>query len=265
MHENEDAGAFVTAVFRAWRSSGVRFLVLRNYEGLPRFTTNDIDVLVEKNQRGQAEKILLATAGSSGFRLLNRAEFATLALYFSHQNSGAAVHFDLFAALQWRGFDFLHPGELLEKRLPRGDFFIPCPAHEAAVNLVASFVFNGRVKEKYRAGIAATFRAEPEAARALLAGTFGPGLAGEFVRLGAQEDWRIIESKAGAARRALVLGQALGNPLKTFLSLDADCDRLLKRAFSTGTRGCILRPGWQRQVHRCPEGGGKPPRNIQPG
>ena len=49
--------------------------------GLPHFTTNDIDVLVDPGQLRQAEQALLGAAAETGFRLHNRVEFATLALY----------------------------------------------------------------------------------------------------------------------------------------------------------------------------------------
>jgi len=231
MAECEEISKLIAAVFAAWQQAGVNFLVLRNYEELPRHTTNDIDVLVPKEQRKMTEKILIDTAASNGFRLHNRAEFATLALYFSHAKTGAQTHFDLFTALKWRGFDFLPAEDLLANKIARDSFFIPCAPHEAATNLLASFIFNGQVKEKYRAKIADVFRKEPDIARALLAKNYGHGLAQQFVRLGAEENWSAIESRLDDAREMLVWQQSFWKPLRTFMSLDADCDRLLKRVF----------------------------------
>lgn len=230
MAEHEEISQLITAVFAAWQQAGINFLILRNYESLPHHTTNDIDVLVPKDQRATAEKILVDIAVTKGFRLHNRAEFATLALYFSHAQTGAQTHFDLFTALKWRGFDFLPTEDFLVKKIARDSFFIPHPAHEAAANLLASFLFNGRVKEKYRAKITAVFRAESETVRALLAKSYGPALADEFVRFGAQEDWGAIESRLHDAREILIWRQTLHQPWRTFLSLDADGDRLVKRA-----------------------------------
>src|SRR5262244_2423284 len=83
MAEHEEISRLITAVFAAWQEAKINFLILRNYEDLPRYTTNDIDVLVQKDERKEAEKILLDTANAQDFRLHNRAQFATLALYFS--------------------------------------------------------------------------------------------------------------------------------------------------------------------------------------
>ncbi|PYJ06662.1 MAG: hypothetical protein DME25_06140, partial [Verrucomicrobia bacterium] len=229
MSAQPEISVLVTAVFGAWRAAGVRFLVLRNYEGLPEFTTNDIDVLVAPAQLPQAERALLAAAEQAGFRLHNRAEFATLAFYFSSRQSNAQAHFDLFTALKWRGFDFLDCEDFLEQRRERGLFAVPHPAHEAATNLLASMIFTGRVKEKYKASVGAAFRAEPGAATALLARTYGQAHASFLAEAGAQEQWEAIESRTGELRRALILRQAAARPVRTLKSLLADAARLAKR------------------------------------
>jgi thymidylate kinase len=222
---------FITAAFHAWRRAEIDFLVLRNYESLPESTTNEIDVLVGKDGRARAEKILLSTAEANGFRLHNRAEFATLALYFSRPESGEQVHFDLFAALKWRGFDFLRCQDFLTQKILRGDLAIPHPAHEAATNLLASFIFIGQVKPKYRDSIAAAFRAEPETVINLLAQSYGVDHARAVVTAAQREEWPRIEKCAGKLRRTLILRQLAGSPLRTLGALFADGARLLNRFF----------------------------------
>lgn len=231
MLESGDISLLVNAVFAAWNEAGLNFLVLRNYENLPHSTTNDIDVLIEHGCLSRAEQLLRTSAAQTGFLLLNRAEFATNAFYFAHRESGQAAHFDLFTGLRWRGFDFIAAGELLRCRGRRQQFAVPHPAHEAAVNLLATFVFSGRVKEKYRPGIAAQFHADPARARALLTLTCGPQLAERLVELGAAGRWTDIESLVGSIRRQLICHQLFKHPLGGLRSLAADAWRLLKRAF----------------------------------
>jgi thymidylate kinase len=231
MPDPGDISLLVNSVFAAWNEAGLGFLVLRNYENLPRSTTNDIDVLIEHGCLSRAEQLLRTAAAQAGFLLLNRAEFATNAFYFAHRESGQSAHFDLFTGLRWRGFDFIAADELLRCRVPRQQFATPHPAHEAAVNLLATFVFSGRVKEKYRAGIAAQFLADPARARALLELTCGPQLAARLVELGAAARWADIESLIGLIRRQLIRHQLFHRPLDTLRSLSEDMWRLLKRAF----------------------------------
>ena len=231
MSELEQINPLVTAVFRAWQGAGIEFLVLRNYEELPHFTTNDIDVLVAPDRLRDAEKTLIAAALASGFRLHNRAEFATLALYFSSTDTSAQAHFDLFTALKWRSFDFLRCDDFLRSKVMRGLFAIPHPAHEAATNLLATLIYSGRVKEKYRPSITAGFRAEAPTATALLAATYGPARAKFLVAAGAEGRWDEIEAATPALRRALILRQATSQPLRTAASAIADARRLIGRMF----------------------------------
>ncbi|HCL92359.1 MAG TPA: hypothetical protein PK942_09775, partial [Verrucomicrobiota bacterium] len=129
--EAQEISQLVRAVFRAWDQDGMAFLILRNYEGLPDFTTNDIDVLVAPGQRRRAEQTLVAAAREAGFRLHNRAEFMPVALYLSSRRSHAQAHFDLFDASKWRAFDFLGCQGFLERRVRRELFAVPHPADEA--------------------------------------------------------------------------------------------------------------------------------------
>jgi thymidylate kinase len=229
MSEQQEISQLVTAVFRAWEQAGIGFLILRNYEGLPHFTTNDIDVLVAPEQVRRAEATLLGAAQEAGFRLHNRAEFATLAIYLSSQQSNAQAHFDLFTALKWRGFDFLGCEGFLGRRVRRGLFAVPHPADEAATNLLAFMMYAGKVKEKYKPSIATGFRADPAQATELLAGSFGLAHAKFLVASGAQENWAAIEAATSALRRALVLRQLTRRPWWSIKSLLTDALRLARR------------------------------------
>jgi hypothetical protein len=229
MSEPEEISRVITGVFRGWRAAGVDFLVLRNYETLPHFTTNDIDVLVAPAQLAQAETVLLTAAGQSGFRLHNRAEFATLALYLSSRDSNAQVHFDLFTDLKWRSLDFLDCQDFLREKVIRGDFAVPHPAHEAATNLLAFLIYTGQVKEKYRASITAGFKAAPAVAMSLLAATYGQELAKQLVEEGTKGDWKAIETRIGALRRALATRQMTRHLARTLFSISADALRLIRR------------------------------------
>jgi thymidylate kinase len=248
MSEQPEISQFVTAVFRAWQQAGINCLVLRNYESLPHFTTNDIDVLVEPSQLRQAEQALLGAASKAGFRLHNRVEFATLALYLSSEHSNAQTHFDLCTALKWRGFEFVACEELLRRKMSRDIFSIPHPVDETATKLLASLIYTGKVKEKYRASVAAGLQAEPAAITDLLARTYGPAHAKFLVAAGAQAKWADIEAATGALRRALILRQLLGRPWRTLKSLLLDTNRLVRR---------FLRPPGVTVVLSGADGSGK--------
>ncbi len=229
MSEAQEIRQLITSVFRAWDRAGIDFLILRNYEGLPNYATSDIDVLVAPDQRRRAEETLVAAAAAAGFRLHNRAEFMPVALYLSSRQSNAQAHFDLFIASKWRGFDFLSCRGFLGRKVRRELFAVPHPADEAATSLLSFLIYTGKVKEKYRPFIAATFRAEPAPVMDLLARTYGAAHAKFLLAAGAEERWPAIEVATGALRRTLMVRQLTRHPWRTIRSLLTDAWRLCLR------------------------------------
>jgi thymidylate kinase len=229
MSGQPEISQLVTAVFRAWQQANIRFLVLRNYESLPHFTTNDIDVLVAPDQLREAELALLRAAAQTSFRLHNRVQFATLALYLSNPQTNAQTHFDLFTALKWRGFDYVSCQGFLQRKVSRELFYIPHPADETTTKLLASLIYVGKVKEAYRSAIAAGCQAEPAAITELLAGTYGSPNARFMVASAAQAKWDTLGAAAGRLRRALILRQLTRHPWRTLTTFLADARRLAGR------------------------------------
>ena len=230
--DSEQSSRFVAAVFEAWQRATIPFLVLRNYEHLPGFTSNDIDVLVHPSDRHRAERLLLETAGTHGFRRHNRAEFATLANYFCSSKSTLQIHFDLFVDLKWRSFDFLECKDFLPNRISRGCFAIPHPAHETATNLLATMIYDGTIKGKYKPSIAGGFRDHPAMAKDLLGRTYGAELADSVVQAGTAARWDELQSLTPLLRRSLICRQLFRRPIITFRSGVANTFRLARRWFA---------------------------------
>jgi hypothetical protein len=226
---SRDLSDLVTAVFRQWRANGIEFVVLRNYEGLPKDTTNDIDVLVLPSELPRAERVLVDTARQAGYRLHNRAEFAPVSLFFYQPESLQQIQFDLFPGLQWRGFSLFSPRAVLERRVERDLFAIPHPAHEAVNNLLTRQIYSGRVKDRYKPIIVAGFQQDTAEARAQLAQMFGARLAEKLTAGILAGRWADVEACTRAMRRELILRRLRRQPLATFRSLLQDAKRLLRR------------------------------------
>jgi thymidylate kinase len=224
-----DLSDLVTAVFQQWRAHRVEFLILRNYEGLPKDTTNDIDVLVLPAEAARAEQMLVDTARQAGYHLHNRAEFVPVSLFFHHPASLQQIQFDLFPGLTWRGFELLPPRALLDRRVERGGFAIPHPAHEAVNNLLTRQIYWGRVKDRYKPIITSGFRSAPAEARAQLAGMFGARLANELAEGILAERWADVEARTGAMRRQLIRRRLCRQPVATLRSLLRDLKRFAGR------------------------------------
>lgn len=239
---------FITAVFDGLSNAGVDFVVLRNYDGLPYKTTNDIDVLVAKDQLKLAEQTLVAVAAHVGYSLVNRAEFVPVSLHFANLETADQVHFDLFVDMRWHSFEFVRCAEFLGRKIQRANFWIPHPADEACTNLLGFLIYQGRVRDKYKRGIVSAFRVYANAARALLAESYGDELAQKLVRLAIQEKWADIELMARKLRVTLLLRLIGRHPVRTLAAIATDAARFVRRMF---------RPVGLMVVLLGPDGSGK--------
>lgn len=238
----------LTAIFRGWKSQGIQFLILRNYEGLPAVTTNDVDVLVLPSQRAEAERVMIRLAGEAGYRLHNRVEFATISSFFHHPESLRQIQIDLFSSLRWHAFEVVSTEAVLARRLDRGLFDIPHPGDEAVLDLVTRLLYQGEVREKYRPIILAGFKAHPEVARPLLEAAFGSSWAEALVKQSLREDWVALERAWKPLRRTLVWRRCSRHPWGTLTALCGDVARGLRR---------VVQPGGMTVVILGADGSGK--------
>ena len=220
---------FVTAVFTAWNSIDLPFVVLRNHEGLPEQVDNDLDLLVSPDRLQMAEQVLAAAARDAGYELHNRAEFGPLCLFFHHQTTLEQIQVDLFTSVAWRLLHLLPAEAVLERRVPGPLFAIPDPVDEAIVNLLTRLLYHGRIKDKYKPGVKAAFEAAPEAARERLAWSFPDAEAAFLTEAVLQQNWDGIEQRALALRGHVRSANLRRRPGALLASALRDVRRLLRR------------------------------------
>jgi thymidylate kinase len=226
---NNTLGPLVMAVFGAWHASNIPFVVLRNYQGLPHTTSHDVDVLLPRHDLVRAERLLIEAARNAGFHLSNRAEFSPISLFFFHPETGIQTQFDLFYALEWRGFPLLSATAVLNWRIDNGLFAIPHPVHEAVNNLLTRQLQHGYVKDNYKEGIQRTFREHPQDGETLLRRLFGREL-GIKLAAGIQAgDWDAVESLSRGMRRHLIQHRLRARPLLLVTNFTRDLKRYLGR------------------------------------
>jgi len=200
MSENNMA-VFLTHLFDGWNAAGVKYLILRNYEELPKHTDNDVDILVSPPQLKRATVVLQQAAENKGWRIHNVGEFACFTIHLFHEASLEQVHIDLMCGIKWHALPFIDDQNLLNNRCSFKNFYIPTPAHEAAVNLMTRLIYRGYVKEPYRAGIKEAAQTNGDLLSEALSPWIGPELAGQFIEWAAADRWNEIEDSSGMVRK----------------------------------------------------------------
>ncbi len=148
-------GEFLFALFQALDKEGVRFCVLRNYEGFPsKNVGSDLDILIFQRD---LPATICALRSIQGIRIVGYAERYSVAHTFVEGVSPAAgiraLAVDFIWSLNWKGLPYLTTNTVLrassQHRAGNLSFLVPLPVHEAIISLLSSLLIGATIKEKY--------------------------------------------------------------------------------------------------------------------
>jgi len=170
---------FLGALFAALEEQGVRFCILRNYEGFPeRNIGGDVDCLIDRSRLTAA---LCAVRSIPGIRIVGLTVRANVAGVFvagvAMAGGSRCLQLDFLWGLNWKQILYLPASSVLRSAVLRRagelSFPVPLPAHEAIISLLTSLLFSGRAKEKYLSSVRQTFASCPGEIIAALRPQFG--------------------------------------------------------------------------------------------
>lgn len=188
MWSHEQAAA-LTSVFDALNQSGIPWLVLRNYEGLPEVNrSKDIDLGLEKNNMAQAEMAIRTALVHHGFDRVFTEDFQYVRCLTFFNVQGADVvsmKIDLLDGFVWRGAQLFEFDRLYASRVAYRNFFVPDAVDDGVMLWMKPLLTGGFVKERYVADIQRVSTSKPEQFRARLSHTFSHQLGDEV--------WPLIE------------------------------------------------------------------------
>jgi energy-coupling factor transporter ATP-binding protein EcfA2 len=229
---------FLSALMGALDQEGLRFCVLRNYQGFP--TENDggdIDFLILPSDLPRA---ISALRSVQGIRVVGYAERTYVASVFVEGTSATSgcrsFQVDYFLSLSWKGLPYLPVDAVLQASIPRRagtlDFFVPSPVHEAIISLLTCLIISGWVKDKYFPGIQRTFAADRSAVIAALLPQFGIKSATRLVDLVIDGDRQRVLGCVRSLRNSLALHNLLHSPVHCFTAISAHYAREIAVRYS---------------------------------
>jgi hypothetical protein len=211
---------FLAALFSALNREGVRFCVLRNYEGFPAENLgNDVDFLIRPFELPRAMHALRSCAG---VRIVGFTEAHSVASVFLEGTlaipDGRSLQVDFFLNLSWKGLPYLPVDAVLSAAIPRRagnlDFLVPSPVHEAITSLFASLLVGGWLKEKYFPQVQRTFASDRSEVIAALLPQFGLKPVTRLVDSMIDGDRQMILGCITPLRAALTRRKLLQNPVR---------------------------------------------------
>jgi hypothetical protein len=197
-------------------AGGQRFLVARNYQLLPRQNVGrDIDVLVSPSRLRPWVRLTRVVSHGLGLRH----ESVRLHHYCCRQIisglTGGSVDIDLIPHLDWRGVTWLSVDDVIRRATRfRNEIWIPHPADECVITFCHSYLYGGRVKEKYLPLMAIQAKGHADLVLQRLEGVFGVSVAGKLLDLLRDRDLRGLRRHAPRYRARALLRGFLRRPLR---------------------------------------------------
>lgn len=147
-------GHFLRGVFAAFESEQLTYAVLRNADGLPDHTNNDVDLLVAPASVESASRCILVQAQQHGWETVATLKKFEYQCHWLVQGPGANREFlqvDLLSMLHFRGFAFAEAATGLAGRtFHRGGFYVVSPGFESAFTVAKELLAKGNLKEGAR-------------------------------------------------------------------------------------------------------------------
>lgn len=140
---------FLNPLFEEWENEGIEYCILRNYERLPYYTDNDIDIMVsDVNKATSIIKNLLVKEKWNIHRII---EYSCRSIYLFKwiDEKLLTIHIDLFSNFNWKSNIMQLGSEVLQSKYKYKNFYIISLENEIIEKLLIRLIYNGKIKPKY--------------------------------------------------------------------------------------------------------------------
>jgi thymidylate kinase len=174
----------IASFFEALRTEGLNICVLRNYDDLADASARDIDCIPGLGQLPAIEDKIRAFAKETDVHLLHVLRHQYMHGWHLVYRNGSirptyagsllslTVDFNI-VIVGWWGAAYIYDHEIWAGARKRGDFWIPRPAHEAAVTFFQHLLWGGFVKRKYVERVLFLIHEDEEEFRRIISERFG--------------------------------------------------------------------------------------------
>lgn len=179
MWSDEQALA-LDAVFHALNQSGIPWLVLRNYEGLPQDNrSKDIDLGLEKLSIPSVVDNICSVLKLHGFdrAFVQSYQYVCCCTFFKTVGAGVvSIKIDLLDGFVWRGAQIFDFKDIYSSRVVYRDFWVPNEVDDAVMLWMKPLLTGGIIKERYVADIMKVCMRNPDQFRERLERSFSRSL-----------------------------------------------------------------------------------------
>lgn len=240
---------FFVPFIKSLKDNNIAYCVCGNYEHLPHYTDNDIDIWIDNHTLSHS--LLLEKAFKFGFKLylVNRtASGSNNFFYRQHEDTFQFLHVDLMTEGAWKSIFPLIPAKIFRTSIDEfKGFNVSNDQLSAAMHFIYPLVAFKQVRMKYRNEIKRHYKSDIFAQ--VLDYAVGERLSYRLLMLIQQSDWDELQAHAGECRKAVVI-----RSIPRLLTL-AGIFRAIR--FVTSTISRFIKPTGVSMAFIGPDGAGK--------
>jgi thymidylate kinase len=237
-------------LFEQYLDKQIKYCVLRNYDMLPEWTSNDVDLLIGRKFLQENEQVLAEMCRAFNWNLLVKANHQAMTKYVFYRIKAFDLEFlklDFATDISWAGVSFVTGETILGGRRAYKTFFVPDVGLEAVTLVLLHLLFRGKVKEKYKPTIQKAAR-DSDGFRSSLMELLGSKLSQRVVQDARNGQWSSIENKVFRIRCSILAQSLRKNAVRQISNWFSELIRLGKR---------VLHPYGIFLVTLGPDGSGK--------
>ncbi len=205
---------FLQRFFIDLNKNGIRWCVLRNYDGLPEHNSSeDIDILIRPTQFPLVLRLIASIPYVFITGLVRHYHEASV---FVGGLEGQGIHLDFTFEFGWKGHVFLDANAVLGRSRPGqtwGTMRVPDRVDAVLNEILNTYFCSGNVKTHYRARASRILQADKNIAIGRISHSIGERLSTELVGSFAAGDYREASLRLAAVRRALLYREFRTMPL----------------------------------------------------
>lgn len=255
MNKIDSQADFFSPFFKRLEEKGLEYCVLRNYENLPQYVRNDVDIWAHPATALQLGETVREVAAETDWAMISffpRSGSGGDGDYFLTRISSppGIIHLDVWTHIYWKGLEYIDAGAFAGNisHCDRG-FGVAGHGLQAAMMLLKGLLYHGRVDAKYKEKIGEYSSLDPDSFMAGLVLPFGHRTAKYLLTNSIVAGWQAIEAKAWWFRLVLLLRALSMAPFRQLSHwFDYLCNRIMK--YAAPQRGLFL-------VFMGPDGSGK--------
>jgi len=181
----------VKELFDNLNKNNIKWMVLRNYEGLPeKNRSKDIDLVMKKKDFKEVESILIEILKQNGFEwyIKDVYQYVWCFTFFKIMDDKIiSIKIDLLDGFVWKGAQLIHFKDIYKNKVSYKNFYVPNKIDDAFMLWIKPLLTGGFVKDKYREDILEAINKNPDEFRKRVISVFGNKI-GEKV-------WKLLEKK----------------------------------------------------------------------